>query len=230
MLRRTSLFLRAAAGGVSPFPYEPVSTNPIVFMDITVEGDHAGRITMELFHDVVPQTAENFRSLCTSERGFGRAPLTYKGVPFHRVIPGFVLQGGDILSKDGRGNESIFGYRFPDESFQGKAGKHLPGTIAMASSGPNENGSQFFFNLKRSAHLDGKLVVFGQVLQGWDVVREVSKACGSRCGTPVSRAWISECGQSGGLHYEDQLHVQALGEAPHEMPAVDVLNSIRPRF
>lgn len=230
MLRRTFCWFRGVAASTAPFPYEPVSTNPVVFFDVTVEGDHAGRITMELFHDCVPQTAENFRSLCTSERGHARAPLTYKGVPFHRIIPGFVVQGGDILCKDGRGNESIYGYRFPDESFQGKAGKHLPCTIAMASSGPNQNGSQFFFNLQRATHLDGKFVVVGQVLQGWDVVTSVAKACGTRCGTPVSRAWISECGQSGGLHYEDQEHIHAMGEPPHKMPTVDVLNSLRPRF
>lgn len=121
---------------------------------------------IELFRDVVPKTTENFRSLCTGERGVSSCALYYKGIPFHRIIPNFVLQGGDILTKDGRGNVSVFGFPFPDESFDSKAGIHLPGTVAMAHSGPNQNGSQFFFNLVRNRHLDRKFVVVGQVVDG----------------------------------------------------------------
>nr|7AOI_BQ Chain BQ, Peptidyl-prolyl cis-trans isomerase [Trypanosoma brucei] len=179
-------------------PYERDEVNPVVFMDVTVEGDALGRVSVELFHDIVPKTTENFRSLCTGERGYSQCPLFYKGIPFHRVIPGFIVQGGDILLKDGRGNVSVFGFPFPDESFEGKAGKHLRGTVAMAHSAPNQNGSQFFFNLARNDHLDGKFVVCGQVIDGWEVVDRVAVLSGSSCGTPVSRAWITECGQSSG--------------------------------
>lgn len=215
--------------------YVPLEANPKVFFDITAEGNHLGRVTIELFSDAVPQTAENFRSLCTGERGYGRwvpsasakVPLFYKGIPFHRIIPGFVVQGGDILHRDGRGNESVFGYPFRDESFEGKAGKHLEGTVAMAQSGPNQNGSQFFINVKRSSHLDGKFVVVGQVIDGWDVVQEIGRY-GSRCGVPVGSVWISECGQSGGLHEDTEI---ALGgpRAPFMLPGKEVLEMLRPR-
>jgi peptidylprolyl isomerase len=231
MLRVCSRFLRSKL--MTPaVSYDPIATNPVVFMDITVEGDVAGRISVELFHDTVPQTTENFRSLCTGERNFsGGAALTYKGVPFHRVVSGFVVQGGDILHKDGRGNESIYGYRFPNECVTGKAGKHLPGTLAMASQGPNGNGSQFFFNLRRAAHLDGKFVVFGQVIDGWDVVESISRSCGTRSGTPISRAWISDCGQSGGLHAENaDLLASMEREPPHKLPSREILDVLRPRF
>lgn len=211
-------------------PYKPVSSNPVVYFDITVEGDALGRVSIELFRDTVPKTSENFRSLCTGERGNGQCPLFYKGIPFHRIIPGFVVQGGDVLTKDGRSNVSVFGYPFPDESFQGKAGKHLSGTVAMAHSGPGQNGSQFFFNLGRNEHLDGKFVVLGQVVDGWDIVTEVSKVCGSRSGTPVSRAWISECGQSGG-YLAEETHEALSGErALHAMQGKEVLDLIQPRY
>jgi peptidylprolyl isomerase len=216
----------------SSLSYEPLVANPVVYMDITIEGDVVGRVSVELFHDTVPQTTENFRSLCTGERNFSNgAALTYKGVPFHRVVSNFVAQGGDIVHKDGRGNQSIYGYPFANESINGKAGKHLPGTIAMASRGQNGNGSQFFFNLRRSQHLDEKFVVFGQVLDGWDVVEKISRHCGTRSGTPVSRAWISDCGQSGGLHFDNTTLLSgAERESPHPMPVKEVLDVLRPRF
>lgn len=224
---RASLINLAAA---SFMPYKPVASNPVVFLDITVEGDALGRVSIELFRDTVPKTSENFRSFCTGERGRSQCPLYYKGIPFHRIIPGFVVQGGDVLTKDGRSNVSVFGYPFPDESFAGKAGKHLPGTVAMAHSGPGQNGSQFFFNLDRNEHLDSKFVVVGQVVDGWDIVTEVSKACGSRSGTPVSRAWISECGQSGGYLLEETQEALRGERAPHAMPGKEVLDLIQPRY
>lgn len=231
MLRRNLRFFHASP--VSFMPYEPLRTNPIVFLDISSFQKHNGRVTIELFADVVPKTAENFRSLCTGERGdvryvpsnTGTCKLYYKGVPFHRIIPGFCLQGGDILHMDGRGNESIFGFPFYDESFEGKAGKHLPGTLGMASSSPNQNGSQFFFNLSRAEHLDGKYVVFGQVLDGWDVLQHVARDCGSRSGTPIASAWISECGQAG-VEEEREL---VTGAAPHLLPGKEVLELLKPR-
>ncbi|CCW61988.1 unnamed protein product [Phytomonas sp. EM1] len=228
MLKRSYWNKRAACA--SYMPYRPISSNPVVFFDITVEGESLGRIFVELFRDVVPKTVENFRSLCTGERGRSVCPLYYKGIPFHRIIPGFIVQGGDILTKDGRSNVSVFGYPFPDESFLGKAGKHLPGTIAMAHSGPNQNGSQFFFNLSCNEHLDGKFVVVGQLIDGWELVNEVGKSCGSRCGTPVSRAWISECGQSGGYLAEETKQALEGERLLHDMPGKEVLDLIQPRY
>lgn len=226
MLRISRIGLAAA----SFMPYKPVITNPIVFLDLTVEGDALGRVSIELFRDTVPKTSENFRSLCTGERGRSECPLFYKGIPFHRIIPGMVVQGGDILTKDGRSNVSVFGYPFPDESFEGKAGKHLPGTVAMSHSGPGQNGSQFFFNLGRNDHLDRKFVVVGQVVDGWDSIMEISKACGSRSGTPVSRAWISECGQSGGYLADEAAEALRGERALHAMPGKEVLDLIQPRY
>lgn len=226
MLRRCTFRL---ASTVSPqkalefMPYEPVTTNPVVFMDISIEGSIAGRVQIELFSDVVPKSAENFRSFCTGER----AHHYYKGVPFHRIVSNTFVQGGDALCKDGRGNGSIFGYPFLDESFEGKAGKHLPGTVALSHTAPNQNGSQFFFNLAESSHLNGKFVVVGQVLDGWEVIRRVSK-CGSRCGTPVTRAWIANCGQSGGFEVPD-LESSANVRAIHPIPGKEVLSMVRPR-
>ncbi|KAG5501741.1 hypothetical protein JIQ42_05593 [Leishmania sp. Namibia] len=211
-------------------PYTPVAANPVVYFDITAEGDALGRVSVELFRDVVPKTSENFRSLCTGERGCAQCPLYYKGIPFHRIIPGFVMQGGDILTKDGRSNVSVFGYPFSDESFEGKAGKHLPGTVGMAHSGPNQNGSQFFFNLGRNEQLDRKFVVVGQVLGGWEIINQVVRLCGSRCGTPVSRAWISDCGQSGGYMAEETQEALRGERAQHAMPGKEVLDLIQPRY
>jgi peptidylprolyl isomerase len=187
-------------------------------MDVTCEASHLGRVAIELFTDAAPKTAENFRSLCTGERGYGRwvprrngqVPLTYRGVPFHRVVPGFVVQGGDILCREG------------------KCGLNLSGTVAMASQGPDRNGSQFFFNLARSPHLDGKAVVFGQVVDGWDVVLALSRSAGSRCGTPLKRAWISDCGQAAGSQAQEVAEL-ASNPAPFRMPGEEVLNILNGR-
>eukprot|EP00993_Chasmostoma_nieuportense_P004526 NODE_5191_length_686_cov_29.064401_g5028_i0.p1 GENE.NODE_5191_length_686_cov_29.064401_g5028_i0~~NODE_5191_length_686_cov_29.064401_g5028_i0.p1 ORF type:complete len:199 (+),score=33.02 NODE_5191_length_686_cov_29.064401_g5028_i0:54-599(+) len=172
-------------------------SNPIVFFDMTVGGSSAGRIEFELFADVVPKTAENFRALCTGEKGVGKAgkPLHYKGSKFHRVIPGFMCQGGDFTTGDGRGGESIYGSKFADESFAGKAGKHFGmGTLSMANAGPNTNGSQFFICTADTPHLDGKHVVFGQVIKGVEVVAQIEKA-GSRSGATSAPVCIADCGQ-----------------------------------
>lgn len=193
--------------------YPPIESNPVVFLDIAIEGDNHGRVSIELFRDAVPQTAENFRCLCTGERG----NLHYKNVPFHRIISNFAVQGGDVVHRDGRGNASTFGYLFPNEGAGlEKASLHLPGTVAMSHSAPDQNGSQFFFNLNRNNHLDGKFVVVGHVVEGWDVVQAVGRSCGSRCGTPVSRAWIAECGQMGG--YLAEASASALSGERRQIP------------
>src|SRR5256885_16374708 len=153
--------------------------------------------TILMISPVVPKTAENFRALCTGEKGMGKQgkPLSFKGSSFHRVIPNFMCQGGDFTRGNGTGGESIYGEKFADETFQGKAGKHFgPGTLSMANAGPNTNGSQFFICTAPTPHLDGMHVVFGQVITGYDVIKKV-EAVGSRSGKTSAKVTISDCGK-----------------------------------
>ena len=161
--------------------------NPKCFFDMTTDGDPAGRLVFELHADVVPKTAENFRALCTHEKGYG-----YKGSTFHRVIPNFMCQGGDFTNHNGTGGKSIYGDRFEDENFELKHTE--PGLLSMANAGPGTNGSQFFVTTAETPWLNGKHVVFGKVVEGMDVLSKI-EALGSSSGATSQRVEIADCGE-----------------------------------
>ena len=171
------------------------NSNPRVFFDVTMGGKPLGRIVMELYADVVPKTAENFRCLCTGEKGLGKTgkPLHYKGSTFHRVIKQFMIQGGDFTAGDGTGGESIYGGKFDDEGFPKKHDR--PFLLSMANAGPNTNGSQFFLTTVPTPHLDGKHVVFGQIVSGKAVVRQVENSRTDKGDKPEKEVVIADCGE-----------------------------------
>ncbi len=164
------------------------TSNPIVFMDIgSSKSQIMGRVLFEVFMRKVPRTGKNFIELCKQKRK-GRG---YKGSTFHRIIPHFMIQGGDFTRGDGSGGHSIYGETFEDESFELKHDR--PGLLSMANSGPNTNGSQFFVTLEYLPHLDNKHVVFGQVIDGMDVIKAV-ESVGSEIGAPRQDIKIIDCG------------------------------------
>ena len=164
-----------------------------VYFDVEIDGAEAGRITFGLYGDVVPKTTANFAGLCAGDKGNTKSgkPLAFAGSPFHRIIPGFMAQGGDITSGNGMGGESIYGEKFKDENFQVKHEK--PYLLSMANAGPNTNGSQFFITFEKTSWLDGRHVVFGEVLEGFDVVKALEKI-GSQSGKTSKPASIKAAG------------------------------------
>ncbi|KAF9510281.1 hypothetical protein BS47DRAFT_1396125 [Hydnum rufescens UP504] len=171
------------------------ASRPRVYFDISIGGTPTGRIVFSLYSDVVPKTVENFRALCTGEKGVGRngKHLTYAGSAFHRVIPGFMAQGGDFTAGNGTGGESIYGLKFPDENFNVKHTK--PGLLSMANAGPNTNGSQFFITFVETPHLNGKHTVFGEVVEGLDVVKKIEINPSKGRDVPAKPVTITAAGQ-----------------------------------
>ncbi|KAI9017583.1 cyclophilin-like domain-containing protein [Gaertneriomyces semiglobifer] len=170
--------------------------NPRCFFDIEIAGEKAGRVVFELFASTVPKTAENFRALCTGERGRSTKSdvlFWYKGSTFHRIIPEFMIQGGDFTKHDGTGGESIYGSVFADESFERKHDADF--LLSMANKGPNTNGSQFFITTAPAPHLDGKHVVFGRVVSGQDVVKKIEELPTDRKDRPHDRVVVANCGE-----------------------------------
>lgn len=178
------------------------SKRPRVFFDISIGGVPNGRVAFELYSDIVPKTVENFRALCTGEKGVGQAgkPLHYKGSSFHRVIKGFMIQGGDFTQGNGTGGESIYGEKFEDENFEKVHDR--PFLLSMANAGPGTNGSQFFVTTVLTPHLDKKHVVFGEVINGKSIIRQIENLKTQSGDKPLQDATIVDCGELTGDEYD----------------------------
>nr|CTP81532.1 BMA-CYN-11 [Brugia malayi] len=167
--------------------------NPVVFMEMTAGGAPIGTIKMELFADVCPKTAENFRQFCTGEYRRDGVPVGYKNAQFHRVIKDFMIQGGDFVNGDGTGMTSIYGSKFRDENFDLEHSG--PGILSMANAGPDTNGCQFFITCAKCDFLDKKHVVFGRVLDGLLTVRKIENVPTGQNNKPKIPIVITQCGQ-----------------------------------
>lgn len=168
--------------------------NPVVFLDISFGTESMGRVKLELYASDLPRTCENFRQFCTGEHRINGMPQGYKGSQFHRIIRGFMIQGGDFLKGNGTGSTCIYGSTtFADEGFLYKNEKY---TLSMANSGPNSNGSQFFINCDRNESLDGKHVVFGRVVEGFDIIKKIELAPTDNNDRPAPhKVTIENCGE-----------------------------------
>ncbi|EEY14380.1 peptidyl-prolyl cis-trans isomerase D [Verticillium alfalfae VaMs.102] len=201
-------------------PVEDKEKRSRVFFDISIGGKSAGRVTFELYDDLVPKTAENFRALCTGEKGLGKSgkPLHYKGSIFHRIIKQFMIQGGDFTEGNGTGGESIYGAKFADEAFPKTHDR--PFLLSMANAGPDTNGSQFFITTVPTPHLDNKHVVFGEVLNGKSIVRQLENLPTQNGDKPVKDAIIADCGVLTGdaALAADVKAPDAMGDAYEDFP------------
>jgi cyclophilin family peptidyl-prolyl cis-trans isomerase len=185
------LLLVSANGKNKPPTTSQADITSRVFFDISIANQPAGRIVMGLYGNVVPKTVQNFETLCKGTEKAGLTRLAYEGSSFHRIIPSFMIQGGDFTSHDGTGGRSIYGNKFDDENFQLK---HTgPGLLSMANAGKDTNGSQFFITTVKTPHLDGRHVVFGIVEDGWNVVKKIED-CGDQSGQPFKKVMITMAG------------------------------------
>lgn len=176
--------MRAEGGSREPLPADITEK---VYFDITIGGEQVGRLVFGLYGEVVPRTTKNFRELCANDRDAD----SYKGCPFHRIIPGFMVQGGDFTNRNGTGGRSIYGGAFEDENFQLSHCK--AGLLSMANAGPNTNGSQFFITTAATGWLDGAHVVFGEVLEGMDVLAQM-ESVGSGTGETQADVMVADAG------------------------------------